>query len=91
MTEFITNGHAVDFVLAFLVFEGILLTLLYQRRGMGVAPHRLWPMLAAGAGLLLALRAGLTDAGWPWVLAGLLLALGAHLYDLRGRWQPHLD
>lgn len=91
MPDLIVGVHTVDFVLIFLLCEGVLLTILYQRRGIGVAPARLWPMLAAGAGLLLALRAGLAGASGYWVGAGLLLALAAHLYDLRGRWQPHID
>ncbi|MCC5885166.1 MAG: hypothetical protein JJT88_01900 [Gammaproteobacteria bacterium] len=88
MADFVSSGLAVDLVLAVLLLEGVVLTLLYLRRGIGVTPARLWPMLGAGAGLLLALRAGITGAGWYWVIAGLLLALCAHLYDLLGRWQP---
>lgn len=87
MAEFVSSGLAVDLVLGFMLLEGILLTLLHLRRGQGVAPAQLWPMLVAGAGLLLALRAGITGAGWYWVVAGLLLALCAHVFDLLGRWR----
>lgn len=90
MTEFFTGTNAVDLVLVFLITEGILLNLLYERQGMGMPPERLWPMLVSGVGLLLALRAALADAGWLWVLAGLALAFTAHFYDLRGRWQPRI-
>jgi O-antigen/teichoic acid export membrane protein len=41
---------------------------------------------AAGACLLLALRAALTGAGWAWVAAALCAALIAHLFDLVRRW-----
>ena len=89
MADFVSSGLAVDLVLGFLLLEGVALTFLHVRHGMGVAPARLWPMLGAGAGLLLALRAGITGAEWSWVTAGLLLSLVAHLYDLRSRWQAH--
>jgi hypothetical protein len=41
--------------------------------------------LAAGACLLLALRAALTQAGWPWVALFLTAALVAHIGDFRRR------
>lgn len=87
MAEFVSSGLAIDLVLGFLFLEGLLLVLIHRRWGIGVPPAKLWPMLGAGAGLLLAMRAGITGAGWCWVLAGLLLALCAHLYDLQGRWR----
>ena len=91
MADFVGSGLAVDLVLGFLLLEAVLLFLIYRRWGMGVAPAQLWPMLGAGAGLLLALRAGIAGAGWYWVLAGLLLALFAHLYDLRCRWHVNSE
>jgi hypothetical protein len=44
--------------------------------------------LAAGACLLLALRAALTGASWPPVAAWLLAALLANLVDLAERLRP---
>lgn len=88
MADFVASGRVVDLVLGVLLLEGVVLSLLHVRWRMGVSPVRLWPMLGAGAGLLLALRAGVTGAAWYWVSAGLLLALCAHLCDLRGRWHP---
>lgn len=41
--------------------------------------------LLPGALMLLALRAALTGAGWPWVAAALLLSFPAHLADLARR------
>lgn len=47
-----------------------------------------WPSAAAllrllpGALMVVALRAALTGAGWPWVAAALALSLPAHLADL---------
>jgi hypothetical protein len=34
---------------------------------------------------MLALRAALADAAWPWVPLALALALVAHLFDIYGR------
>jgi apolipoprotein N-acyltransferase len=45
-----------------------------------------WPTLRAGAALLLALRAAITGAAWPWIAAWLAAAGLAHLADLRTRW-----
>ncbi len=89
MAGFFASGQAIDLVLCVMALEAGVLTWLYRRRGIGVAPRVLWPMLIAGAALLLALRAALTGAGWV-LLAGLLLAaLAAHLFDLAGRWRAH--
>jgi hypothetical protein len=38
-----------------------------------------------GAFLVLALRAALTGAAWPWIALPLALAFPAHLADLAGR------
>ena len=38
-----------------------------------------------GALILLAVRAALTGAGWPWVAAALAASFPAHLLDLRRR------
>jgi hypothetical protein len=43
--------------------------------------------LAAGAGLLMALRAALTHAGWEMTILWLLVALAAHVADLASRWR----
>jgi len=87
VADFLASGRAVDFVLAFMLCEGLLLALLYQRRGIGVAPAVLGPMLLAGAALLLALRAALTGDHWSWLALWLILALAAHLWDLSLRWR----
>jgi hypothetical protein len=43
--------------------------------------------LAAGASLLMALRAALTNAGWEMTILWLLMALVAHVADLASRWR----
>ncbi len=87
MSEFFASGRAIDLVLLVMLLEGLLLGALYHRRGVGVAPADLLPMLMAGACLLLALRAALTQAPWPWIAGWVTLALFAHLGDLHRRWR----
>ena len=43
-------------------------------------------MLLPGLFLMLAIRAALDGAAWPWVPLSLAASLIAHLADLRGRW-----
>jgi hypothetical protein len=52
-----------------------------------MAPRDFVANLAAGLALMLALRAGLSAAGWGWVAAGLTLAGLLHAADLRTRWR----
>ena len=82
---------AVDAILVLVVVEGIALTSLFRRTGRGVAPVTLWPNLAAGFLLALAVRVALgvgpNPLGTQAVLAAVLgCALVAHLLDLRSRW-----
>ena len=78
----------VDALLALVALEAVALTWLRVARGRGPRVAQALTFLAAGAGLLLAVRAAL--AGWPaWValaaLAGAGMAHVAHLVvDARG-------
>jgi len=85
MAEAFANGTVVDAVIALLALEALLLAWLHRYRR-GPAPADLLGNLAAGLFLLLALRAALVGAAWPWIAASLLAALAAHLYDLAQRW-----
>lgn len=78
MSGFFASGHAIDLVLGFLALEVLVLM---RRSG------ALTAVLAAlpGAFLLLALRAALTGAPWPWVALWISLSLPAHLADLARR------
>jgi hypothetical protein len=51
-----------------------------------MAPHDFMPNLCAGLALMLALRAGLSSAGWGWVAAALMASGLMHAADLRSRW-----
>lgn len=86
MREFFLSARVVDVVLAVLALETLALLAWHRASGRGLSPRALLPNLAAGAFLLLALRAVLGGQSWPWVAAALSAAGLAHLFDLRGRW-----
>ena len=77
LAGFFRSGHAVDFVLGVVVLEFVVLSV--RRRGPVL--NRVLA-LAPGACLLLALRAALTGAGWPWVALALAASFPFHLADL---------
>ncbi len=79
--------HLVDLVIVVTLLEGGVLALYHHRTRKGLSPAEFLPTLAAGLALMLALRAGASDAGWAWVAAGLALAGLAHLADVRRRWR----
>ncbi len=77
----------VDVALGITVLEVIVLLVVRQRTGRGIAPQALLANVGAGLFLMLAVRAALVDAPWPW-LAGLFAAAGAaHAVDLALRWR----
>ncbi len=75
-------GLAIDLILGLVALEGAALLAYKRQTGRGPSMPALLATLAAGAFLMLALRAALTGAGWPWVAAWLLGGLIAHLFDL---------
>jgi hypothetical protein len=81
------SGLAVDLVLGLVALEALLLALYRRRSGRGVPVPELLAFLAAGACLLLALRAALVGASWEWIAAPLAGALVAHITDLGLRWR----
>ncbi len=79
---FFASGRAVDFVLVVLIAEGFWLVLARTRPMLDVVL-----LLLPGAFILLAVRAALTEAGWPMIALWLALSLPAHAADLaRRRW-----
>ncbi|MEO1191979.1 MAG: hypothetical protein AAFY02_09500 [Pseudomonadota bacterium] len=74
-----------EIVLGVLVLEALWLYLRHRQGKPGPSPAGILRLVVPGFFLVLALRAALTDAAWPWI--GLCLALGglAHLVDLRHR------
>jgi hypothetical protein len=79
------SGRVVDIALALMLLEAAWLWVYRRMRGRAFPPADLAWNLAAGACLLLALRAALTQAGWPWVALFLSAALVAHVGDFRRR------
>lgn len=79
MDEFFTSGRAVDVVLAVLVIEGMIL-IWRGRRALNV-----FAALVPAVLMMVALRAALTGADWPWIAVPLAAAFPVHLLDLKLR------
>ena len=87
MHELFESGRVVDGILILMVVE--FFCLLRFRPGFkGRSLLGLAMNFAAGAALLLALRAALTNSWWPVVSFYLGVALVAHLLDLFARYGP---
>ena len=79
----------IDFAIGFTVLEGLVLQLrARRRRRAGLEAPPVWADLLAGISLMLAARTALQEGSAVQMAACLLAALGAHLFDLRGRWRP---
>lgn len=87
MAELFASGTIVDLILLFVAIEFALLFALQRWRGRGPSAFNLLPNLLAGAFLLLALRAAITQSHWTWIAAWLAAGLAAHLADLWSRWK----
>ncbi|WP_203071665.1 hypothetical protein [Falsiroseomonas ponticola] len=85
MDDFFASGRVADLVLLVLLLEAALLLAWHRRTGRGLAPAAILGLALPGVALVLALRAALVGAGWPWVAAALSAAFAAHLFDLRLR------
>ena len=79
------SGHVADLLLLVTALEGAALAVFHRWTGRGIPPAEILGNLLSGAFLVLALRCALTGAPWPWLALCLLLALLAHLIDLRVR------
>ena len=82
MEAFFASGRVADLVLLILLLEATALALWHRRTGRGLAPAAILGLALPGVALVLALRAALVGAGWPWVAAALTAAFAAHLLDL---------
>lgn len=81
LSAFFASGHAADLVLVVLAAEALLLL----RAGRSAIDIAL--LLLPGACMMLALRAALVGAPWPWIALALAASFPVHLADLirRGR------
>jgi hypothetical protein len=86
MQQLVASGRVVDLILVLVAVELVFLGYIRARRGTGIGWRALLPNLLAGASLLLALRAAITGADWPWIAVWLAAAGLAHVADLRTRW-----
>lgn len=87
MRELFAGGRIVEMILALMVLEALALGLYHRSTGRGIPPLDLVLNLAAGALLLLALRAALVDADALAPAPYLAAALFAHVADLARRWR----
>lgn len=84
MQEFVLSGRAVDLVLLVIAIEFIVLVTLARGRRKRAAVDWFFALMP-GAMLLLALRAALVGAGWPWVALLIAASFPFHLIDLMRR------
>ncbi|WP_435418735.1 hypothetical protein WAB17_03970 [Parerythrobacter aurantius] len=82
ISEFFTSGSAVDVVFAVLALEAAVLL------ARGRRPSAVLAALGPAVLMMIALRAALTGAGWPWIAVPLAAAFPVHIADLRLRRVP---
>lgn len=85
MEAFVSSGRVVDLILVVMALEFAALVTQPGRKSRREAAIDAALGLAPGACLLLALKAALTDSGWPWVAFWIAASFPLHLADLRRR------
>ena len=86
MGKLFASGRVVDCILIFMAIESLGLIAVHRLRRSGPSPRELIVSLSAGVALLLALRAAVVGSHWTMVAIWLVVALIAHLGDLKLRW-----
>ncbi len=87
MAELFASGRVIDCIMLLMLMELAALILLRRKSPTGASIVALATNMLAGAALLLSLRAALTGSRWQVVSMWLLLALFAHVADLKMRWR----
>ena len=87
LQNLVESGRIVDVMLAFIFVEIVVLSLIRQRRGGGIAALPLIVNIGAGGSLMVALRFALGGGSWLAITACLLAALVFHVADIRLRWE----
>ena len=87
MASLIESGRIVDLIVVLVIVEAIALCVISLRTRRGPRVPDIVSNLAAGLFLLLALRAALSGAAWPWIAAMLAAAGLAHVVDQARRWR----
>lgn len=83
LEKFFASGHVADAILLLMALEALAIIILIRRLKSLSSAGILLAGVAAGACLVLALRAALKDAAWQTVALFLILALVAHVVELR--------
>jgi hypothetical protein len=86
MQQLVLSGRIIDLILLLVAAEIMVFGFMWSRRRVGPGWRALLPNLLAGAALLLAVRAAIIGATWPWTAVWLAAAGLAHAADLRARW-----
>ncbi|WP_236574125.1 hypothetical protein [Hydrogenophaga sp. PBL-H3] len=87
MTDIWPIRWLLDAVIVFTVLEGLGLWLFHRLTGQGLAPGDYALNMLSGLCLMLAVRAAVSDAPWPWIAVCLSASGLAHGWDMRRRWQ----
>lgn len=87
MAEFFETGRIADLILLIMGLEIAAMLLFRRATGRGPSPAAILSLTGAGAGLVLALRAALTNMAWPWIAAALGMAFLAHIVDIVLRYR----
>lgn len=85
LESLITSGRIVDIMLLFVVIEAVLISLCSYRSKKLASALPLMITIAAGASLMMAMRATFMASAWPIVAAFLLAAMVFHIVDLVAR------
>ena len=86
MADLFATGHVIDIILGLMLLEALASVLASERYRRASGMMALFCNLAAGAGLLLALRAAILHAAWPSIAVWLIVALVAHVGEVSLRW-----
>ena len=86
MSDWVADGRFVDAIIGFTLLETLGLLVYHRLSGRGPASGSILPTLASGLCLMLALRATIAGAAWPWIVAAIFASGLAHASDLRRRW-----
>jgi hypothetical protein len=89
VAELFASARIVDCIIALMLLELGVLTIVRSRTHRGMDPIELAVSLTAGMSLLFALRAALIGLSWLHVAMWLVLALIAHVLYVKLRWGAH--
>ena len=87
MTDVWQIRWLLDAVIVFTVLEGLGLWTYHRLTGQGLGPGEYALNMVSGLCLMLAVRAAVSDAPWPWVAMCLSASGLAHGMDIARRWR----